>query len=77
MRLGHCNILPGRFSASQVRCHPTLQQSRAYIRPYASNDERTTALDSFLHSYNHHRCHTALGGHPPISRANNASGQYI
>ncbi|MEU9226256.1 IS481 family transposase, partial [Streptomyces massasporeus] len=30
----------------------------------------------FLHHYNHHRCHTALGGHPPISRVNNASGQY-
>ncbi len=24
---GHCNILPGCLSASQVRCHPTLQQS--------------------------------------------------
>ncbi|MET8714570.1 IS481 family transposase, partial [Streptomyces sp. NPDC004735] len=30
----------------------------------------------FLHTYNHHRCHTALGGLPPISRVNNASGQY-
>ncbi|MFC8244809.1 8-oxoguanine DNA glycosylase OGG fold protein [Streptomyces chartreusis] len=28
IRLGHCNFLPGRLSASQVRCHPTLQQSR-------------------------------------------------
>ncbi|GAA2639851.1 hypothetical protein GCM10010425_50370 [Streptomyces spororaveus] len=27
-------------------------------------------------AYNHHRCHTALGGHPPISRVNNAAGQY-
>ncbi|MFJ8078070.1 hypothetical protein ACIQ7Q_30120 [Streptomyces sp. NPDC096176] len=24
-----------------------------------------------------HRCHTALGGQPPVSRVNNASGQYI
>ncbi|MFF5707353.1 IS481 family transposase, partial [Streptomyces sp. NPDC012794] len=31
----------------------------------------------FLHTYNHHRCHTALGGMPPISRVNNAAGQYI
>ncbi|MER7986084.1 hypothetical protein ABTY53_10830 [Streptomyces noursei] len=37
---------------------------------------RTTALDSFLHSYNHHRCHTALGGQPPISRVNNPAGHY-
>ncbi|MFF1922233.1 IS481 family transposase, partial [Streptomyces sp. NPDC058221] len=31
----------------------------------------------FLHSYNYHRCHTALGGQPPINRVNNAAGQYI
>ncbi|MFJ4537480.1 IS481 family transposase, partial [Streptomyces tibetensis] len=30
----------------------------------------------FLHTYNHHRCHTALGGKPPVSRVNNAPGQY-
>ncbi|KOV16128.1 transposase, partial [Streptomyces sp. XY413] len=27
-------------------------------------------------TYNHHRCHTALDGKPPISRVNNAAGQY-
>ncbi|MCL7494583.1 integrase core domain-containing protein, partial [Streptomyces sp. MCA2] len=41
-----------------------------------SNDERTAALDTFLHTYNHHRCHTALGGQPPITRVNNTPGQY-
>ncbi|MFJ6370256.1 IS481 family transposase, partial [Streptomyces virginiae] len=41
-----------------------------------SNDERTAALTDFLHTYNHHRCHTALDGHPPINRVNNAAGQY-
>ncbi|MEV0368216.1 IS481 family transposase, partial [Streptomyces sp. NPDC050636] len=46
------------------------------IRPYTSNTERTTALADFLHTYNHHRCHTALDGKPPISRVNNAPGQY-
>ncbi|MFF4393251.1 IS481 family transposase, partial [Streptomyces sp. NPDC001552] len=30
----------------------------------------------FLHTYNHHRSHTALSGHPPISRVNNAASQY-
>ncbi|MFF7082309.1 integrase core domain-containing protein, partial [Streptomyces lavendulae] len=48
----------------------------AYLRPYTSNDERTAALADFLHTYNHHRRHTALGGHPPISRVNNPAGQY-
>jgi transposase InsO family protein len=58
------------------RFNRTLLDEWAYIRPYTSNDERTAALDSFLHTYNHHRCHTALGGKPPISRVNNAEGQY-
>ncbi|MEU3409205.1 integrase core domain-containing protein, partial [Streptomyces sp. NPDC006670] len=48
----------------------------AYQRPYTSNDERTAALADFLHTYNHHRCHTALQGQPPISRVNNPAGQY-
>jgi transposase InsO family protein len=58
------------------RFNRTLLDEWAYLRPYTSNDERTAALSDFLHHYNHHRCHTALGGHPPISRVNNASGQY-
>ncbi|MEU6950872.1 IS481 family transposase, partial [Streptomyces sp. NPDC046316] len=58
------------------RFNRTLLDEWAYIRPYASNNERTEALTDFLHTYNHHRCHTALGGHPPISRVNNAAGQY-
>ena len=58
------------------RFNRTLADEWAYQRPYTSNDERTTALADFLHTYNHHRCHTALGGQPPISRVNNPAGQY-
>ncbi|AZQ38888.1 IS481 family transposase [Streptomyces cyaneochromogenes] len=58
------------------RFNRTLLDEWAYLRPYTSNAERTDALADFLHAYNHHRCHTALGGHPPISRVNNAAGQY-
>jgi transposase InsO family protein len=54
----------------------TLLAEWAYLRPYASNQERTAALDGWLHLYNHHRAHTALGGHPPISRVNNAPNSY-
>ncbi|MFK0136304.1 IS481 family transposase [Streptomyces murinus] len=64
-------------AASKVeRFNRTLLDAWAYLRPYTSNDERTTALADFLHTYNHHRCHTALGGQPPISRVNNPPGQY-
>jgi len=48
----------------------------AYQRPYESNEERTAALDPSLHLYNRHRVHTALGGHPPITRINNPAGHY-
>ncbi|MEU8489518.1 leucine zipper domain-containing protein [Streptomyces sp. NPDC048641] len=58
------------------RFNRTLLDEWAYLRPYTSNSERSAALTDFLDTYNHHRCHTALAGKPPISRANNASGQY-
>ncbi|MEU0068438.1 IS481 family transposase [Streptomyces sp. NPDC006332] len=58
------------------RFNRTLLEEWAYLRPYTSNTERAEALADFLHAYNHHRCHTALGGQPPISRVNNAAGQY-
>lgn len=58
------------------RFNRTLADEWAYLRPYTSNDERTAALADFLHTYNHHRCHTALGGQPPITRVNNPAGQY-
>ncbi|WP_433539829.1 IS481 family transposase [Streptosporangium sandarakinum] len=58
------------------RFNRTLLDEWAYIRTYTSNDERTQALADFIHTYNHHRCHTALGGQPPITRVNNPAGQY-
>ena len=57
------------------RFNRTLLDEWAYVRLYRSNAERTRALDRFLHTYNHHRGHTALGGRPPIS-ATNQPGQH-
>ena len=39
-----------------------------------SDADRTATLDRWLHDYNHHRYHTAIGG-PPASRVNNLAGQ--
>ncbi|RAJ72733.1 integrase-like protein [Streptomyces sp. PsTaAH-137] len=58
------------------RFNHALLDEWAYLRPYTSNTERTAAPADFLHSYNHHRCHTALGGQPPITRVNNPAGRY-
>jgi hypothetical protein len=34
------------------------------------------SLTTWMHTYNHHRSHTALGGQPPASRVPNLSDQY-
>jgi transposase InsO family protein len=57
------------------RFNRTLLEEWAYVRPYSSESERTAALDVWLHAYNHHRHHTAIGG-PPIARVNDPAGQY-
>jgi transposase InsO family protein len=57
------------------RYHRTLADEWAYAQPYTTETERRAALDPWLHTYNHHRGHTALGGHPPASRVPNLSGQ--
>jgi transposase InsO family protein len=59
------------------RFNRTLLDEWAYVRLYTSNGQRARALDRFLHTYNHHRGHTALGGSPPITRATNLAGQHI
>jgi transposase InsO family protein len=56
------------------RYNRTLLNEWAYARPYRSEAARTRALDKWLHMYNHHRHHTAIGG-PPVSRVNNVAGQ--
>lgn len=57
------------------RFNRTLLDEWAYVRPYSSDGERIAALDDWLHVYNHHRHHTALGG-PPVSAVSNAAGQH-
>jgi transposase InsO family protein len=58
------------------RFNRTMLEEWAYVRPYASGEERSEAFGLFLHLYNHHRSHTALGGKAPISRVNDLAGQY-
>jgi transposase InsO family protein len=59
------------------RFHRTLADEWAYARLYRSDAERCTEFPRWLHTYNHHRGHTALGGQPPATRVPNLSGQYI
>jgi transposase InsO family protein len=57
------------------RFNRTLLDEWAYARAYRSEAERVRQLDRWLHNYNHHRHHTAIGG-PPISRVNDLPGHY-
>ncbi|MBU1492739.1 MAG: IS481 family transposase [Actinobacteria bacterium] len=49
------------------RFHRILLEEWAYIRPWGSEDERTAAYAGFIHFYNHHRSHGALGWATPTS----------
>jgi transposase InsO family protein len=58
------------------RLHRTMADGWAYKKLYSSEDTRRAALQGWLHQYNHHRPHSALGGTPPISRLDNLAGHH-
>jgi transposase InsO family protein len=58
------------------RFHRTLADGWAYARLYESTGQRDTALPSWLHFYNHHRVHSAIGGKPPVTRLTNLPGHH-
>ncbi len=58
------------------RFHRPLADDWALGRFYRSEQARRKALPAWLHSYIHHRPHTATGGKPPITRLTNVPGQY-
>jgi len=58
------------------RFHRTMAEGWAFKKFYNSETARRAALPAWLHEYNHHRPHTAIGRSTPISRLTNLSGQY-
>jgi transposase InsO family protein len=58
------------------RFHRTMSGEWAFTRHYRSEAARRTALPVWLHTYNHHRQHSAIGKVPPITRLTNLPGQY-
>jgi transposase InsO family protein len=57
-----------RTNGKAERFIQTLLREWAYGAAYPSSAHRTAALERWLHYYNWHRRHSALNGHPPISR---------
>jgi transposase InsO family protein len=58
------------------RFHRTMAQEWAFSRHYPNELNRRSALPAWLHTYNHHRQHSAIGKVPPITRLTNLPGQY-
>lgn len=58
------------------RFHRTLGDGWAYARLYESTEHRNAALPEWLHFYNHHRVHFAIGAKPPVTRLTNVPGHH-
>jgi transposase InsO family protein len=58
------------------RFNRTLVEGWAYRGLYPTEQARRAALGPWLHCYNYHRPHSALGGRPPITRCTNLPEPY-
>jgi len=58
------------------RFNRTLAAEWAYAETYISDPARAATYADWLHHYNHHRPHTALGGSTPANRVHNLTGNY-
>jgi transposase InsO family protein len=58
------------------RFHRTMADGWAFAKFYSSEKARRAALPAFLHDYNHHRPHTAIGKAAPITRLTNLAGHH-
>jgi transposase InsO family protein len=71
----YCRPYRPQTNGKVERFNRTLLEEWAYVRPYVREADRTRALARWLHIYNHHRKHTAVGG-PPVLRVMNLPGKY-
>lgn len=76
--IAHTRIRPRRpqTNGKVERFNRTLLDEWAYVRVYRSDQARAAALDRWLHLYNHHRAHTALGGQAPLELVHNLPSHY-
>ena len=58
------------------RFHRTLAEGWAFKKFYNSESARLAALPAWVHNYNHHRPHSAIGKRSPITRLDNLAGHH-
>jgi transposase InsO family protein len=58
------------------RFHRTLAEGWAFKKLYSSESARRAALPAWIHHYNHHRPHAAIGKATPITRLDNLAGHH-
>ena len=58
------------------RFHRTLAEGWAFKKFYTSESARLAALPAWVHEYNHHRPHSAIGKRSPITRLDNLAGHH-
>jgi len=58
------------------RFHRTLVEGWAFKKFYSSESARLAALPAWIHHYNHHRPHSAIGKRSPITRLDNLAGHH-
>jgi transposase InsO family protein len=73
----HSFTLPYRpqTNGKAERFIQTALREWAYRLAFHSSEQRTQALKAWLHHYNHHRSHSALGGRTPMATLNNVLGR--
>jgi len=59
------------------RFHRTLLEEWAYIRDWTSEPDRTTGYHQFIHFYNQHRPHGALGWQTPLATLTQCLGDNL
>lgn len=76
-QITHLRIRPRRpqTNGKVERFNRTLLEEFAYARVFTSTRQRRRQLDPWLHAYNHHRAHTAIGT-VPADRVNNLCEDY-
>jgi transposase InsO family protein len=70
LRIKHIRTKPytPRTNGKAERFIQTCLREWAYARAYLNSAQRARELPCFIHRYNWHRPHAAVGGKPPISR---------